>query len=321
MFTPFALALTLLPVQQQAADAVAAPKAQVAAEASTAVRYATETIEGLDIFYREAGKRGAPQLVLLHGFPTSSHMFRDLIPKLAEDFHIIAPDYPGYGLSSMPSVDEFDYSFKNIASIVDTLLEKRGFDSYSLYLMDYGAPIGFRIAETHPERVTGFVIQNGNAYDEGLREFWDPIKAFWKTGADAERDALRGLLTIDATKWQYTFGTQSPETISPDNWLVDQPLLDRPGNDAIQLAMFYDYRTNVTLYPRWQKYFRDHQPPTLIVWGKNDPIFPAEGAHPYLRDLPKAELHLLDTGHFLLEEKGSEMAAYMRRFLLSKVQR
>jgi pimeloyl-ACP methyl ester carboxylesterase len=169
--------------------------------------------------------------------------------------------------------------------------------------------------------VTGFVIQNGNAYDEGLREFWDPIKAFWKTGADAERDALRGLLTIDATKWQYTFGTQSPETISPDNWLVDQPLLDRPGNDAIQLAMFYDYRTNVTLYPRWQKYFRDHQPPTLIVWGKNDPIFPAEGAHPYLRDLPKAELHLLDTGHFLLEEKGSEMAAYMRRFLLSKGQR
>ena len=321
MLPIFSLSLLLLPVLPQATTETITPAAEVPAAATPQVRYGTETIEGLDIFYREAGRKGAPQLVLLHGFPTSSHMFRDLIPKLADDFHIIAPDYPGYGLSSMPSVDEFDYTFENIALIVDTLLETRGFNSYSLYLMDYGAPIGFRIAESHPERVSGFVIQNGNAYDEGLREFWDPIKAYWKTGADAERDALRGLLTIDATKWQYTFGTQEPTSISPDNWLVDQPLLNRPGNDAIQLAMFYDYRTNVTLYPRWQAYFRDHQPRTLILWGKNDPIFPSEGAHPYLRDLPKAELHLLDTGHFALEEKGAEMAGHMRRFLLPKAVR
>jgi len=279
------------------------------------VHYGTETIDGLEIFYREAGTPGAPQLVLLHGFPTSSHMFRDLIPQLADDFHIIAPDFPGYGLSSMPSVKEHEYSFANTASVVDQLLAKRGFEHYALYLMDYGAPVGMRIAEAHPERVTGLVIQNGNAYDEGLLEFWDPIKQYWKSGADADRDALRGLLTIDATKWQYQHGTRRPETISPDNWLVVQPLLDRPGNQEIQLAMFYDYRTNVILYPRWQRYLRDNQPPTLIVWGKNDPIFPAEGAHPYLRDLPGAELHLLDTGHFALEEDGTHIASLMRTFL------
>jgi len=280
------------------------------------VRYGTETVDGLDIFYREAGRAGNPQVVLLHGFPTSSHMFRDLIPRLAGDFHVIAPDYPGFGLSSMPSTEEFDYTFANIASIVETVLFRRGFDRYALYLMDYGAPVGFRIAEAHPERVTGLIVQNGNAYDEGLREFWDPIKKYWASGSAKDRDALRGLLTIDATKWQYQHGTRQPESISPDNWLVVQPLLDRPGNQAIQLALFYDYRTNVPLYPRWQQYFREFQPPTLIVWGAKDPIFPAEGAHPYLRDLPDAELHLLDTGHFALEEDGARIAALMREFLL-----
>ena len=281
-----------------------------------AVRYGTEKVDGLDIFVREAGRADAPQLVLLHGFPTSSHMFRNLIRDLADDFHIIAPDYPGYGLSSAPSVDEFDYTFDNIAKIVDTILERRGFDKYALYLMDYGAPVGYRIATAHPERVTGLVVQNGNAYDEGLREFWDPIKKYWKSGSDEDRDALRGLLTIDATKWQYQHGTRHPDSISPDNWLVVQPLLDRPGNQEIQLALFYDYRTNVPLYPSWQKYFRDNQPPTLILWGQNDPILPAEGAHPYLRDLPDAELHLLNTGHFALEEDGARMTELMRRFLL-----
>ncbi len=280
------------------------------------VRYGTEVIDGLDIFYREAGSPDAPKLVLLHGFPTSSHMFRNVIPALAADFHILAPDYPGYGLSSMPSVEEFEYSFANIASITDKLLEKRGFDRYSLYLMDYGAPIGFRIAEKHPERVDSFVIQNGNAYDEGLLGFWDPIKKFWKSGAKEDGDALRGLLEIDATKWQFQDGTRHPNSISPDNWLVVQPLLDRPGNQEIQLAMFYDYRTNVVLYPRWQKYLRENLPPTLILWGKNDQIFPAEGATPYLRDLPGAEVHLLDTGHFALEEDGARMVKLMRRFLL-----
>lgn len=280
------------------------------------ITYGTEKVQDLDIFFREAGDPSAPKIVLLHGFPTSSHMFRDLIPKLAKDFHVIAPDYPGFGLSSAPALADFDYSFDNIASVVDTVLEKRGFDSYSIYLMDYGAPIGFRIAEAHPERVTGLVIQNGNAYDVGLREFWDPIKAYWKSGADAERDALRGLLTIGATKWQYQHGTRQPQSISPDNWLVVQPLLDRPGNQDIQLAMFYDYRTNVTLYPRWQEYLRKNQPPTILLWGKNDQIFPADGAHPYLKDLPNAELHLLNTGHFALEEDGDRMANMMTRFLL-----
>jgi pimeloyl-ACP methyl ester carboxylesterase len=283
---------------------------------TTSVQYGTESVNGLDIFYREAGRADAPKIVLLHGFPTSSHMFRNLIPKLAENFHVLAPDYPGYGLSSAPSTDEFEYSFANIAEIMDKVLEQRGFDKYSIYLMDYGAPIGFRIAEAHPERVTGLVIQNGNAYDVGLREFWDPIKAYWKSGADAERDALRGLLTIGATKWQYQHGTRQPQSISPDNWLVVQPLLDRPGNQDIQLAMFYDYRTNVTLYPRWQEYLRKNQPPTILLWGKNDQIFPADGAHPYLKDLPNAELHLLNTGHFALEEDGDRMANMMTRFLL-----
>ena len=281
--------------------------------------YGTETIEGLDIFYREAGRPGAPQIVLLHGFPTNSHMFRNVIPMLAEDFHVIAPDYPGYGLSSMPGVDEFEYSFANLASIVDELLVRRGFDRYALYLMDYGAPVGYRIAESHPERVTALIVQNGNAYDEGLREFWDPIKQYWKSGSKSDGDALRGLLTLDATKWQYQHGTRNPESISPDNWLVVQPLLDRPGNQEIQLALFYDYRTNVPLYPRWQRYFRTHLPPTLIVWGENDPIFPAEGAHPYLRDLPDAEFHLLNTGHFALEEDGLRVVRLIREFMSAKV--
>ena len=285
------------------------------APATPPIRYGTETVDGHEIFYREAGEKGAPQIVLLHGFPTSSHMFRELLPRLAKDFHVIAPDYPGFGLSAMPAVDEFDYTFANLASVVDQLLEKRGFERYALYLMDYGAPVGFRIAEAHPERVTGLVIQNGNAYDEGLREFWDPIKTYWKSGTREDADALRGLLTLGATQWQYKHGTRHPESISPDNWLVIQPLLDRPGNQEIQLELFYDYRTNVPLYPVWQEYFRKHQPPTLIVWGEHDEIFPAEGAHPYLRDLPKAELHLLDTGHFALEEDGERIAALMRRFV------
>jgi pimeloyl-ACP methyl ester carboxylesterase len=281
--------------------------------------YGTENVDGIDVFFREAGAPGKPKIVLLHGFPTSSHMFRDLLPRLAEDFHVIAPDYPGFGLSSAPPADEFEYTFANLASIVDTVLERRGFERYALYLMDYGAPVGFRIAAAHPERVTALFVQNGNAYDEGLREFWDPIKAYWKSGSPEDGDALRGLLSLEATKWQYQHGTRHPDSISPDNWLVVQPLLDRPGNQEIQLALFLDYRTNVPLYPRWQEYFRTHQPPTLIMWGKNDHIFPAEGAHPYLRDLPEAELHLMDTGHFALEEDGERMAELMREFLLTRV--
>lgn len=283
------------------------------------IRFGTETINGLEIFYREAGTVGQPELVLLHGFPTSSHMFRNLIEELGDEFHIIAPDYPGYGLSSAPSTDEYDYTFDNTADVVDELLERKGFDNYFLYVMDYGAPVGFRIATEHPERVAGFVVQNGNAYDEGLEDFWIPIKKYWQTGADEDRDALRGLLTIDATKWQFLTGVRDESVISPDNWLVIQPLLDREGNDDIQLDMFYDYRSNLPLYPQWQQYFRDYQPPMLITWGKGDPIFPEPGAHPYLRDLPDAELHILDTGHFALEEDGNKIAGLIREFMNKQV--
>jgi pimeloyl-ACP methyl ester carboxylesterase len=279
------------------------------------VFHRTVEIDGLEIAYREAGSPDSPTVLLLHGFPTSSHMFRNLMRELADDFHLVAPDYPGFGNSSMPSVDEFEYTFDNLASVVEAFTEKLELDSYALYLMDYGAPIGFRLATRHPERVTGLVIQNGNAYDEGLLEFWDPIKAFWKERSQENADALRGLLTIDATKWQYTHGVRSVEAISPDNWNVDQPLLDRPGNQEIQLQLFYSYGSNPPLYPVWQKYLREEQPPTLIVWGKNDPIFPAEGAHPYRRDLKNVEFHLLDTGHFALEEDGEFIADRMRVFL------
>ena len=285
----------------------------------TRILYKTVPIDGLDIFYREAGPADAPTVLLLHGFPTSSHMFRNLIPALADRYHVVAPDYPGYGNSPMPSVDDFEYTFDRMADIVEKLTVALGLDSYSLYLMDYGAPIGFRLAAKHPDRVDTLLIQNGNAYDEGLREFWDPIKAYWKDKTKENGDKLRGLLTIDATKWQYTHGIRNVESISPDNWHIDQRLLDREGNQEIQLAMFYDYGTNPRLYPEWQAYFRKHQPPTLITLGKNDPIFPAEGAYPYKRDLENLEFHLVDTGHFALEEDGALIANLIRDFLARNV--
>lgn len=283
------------------------------------VAYHTKTISGVDVFYREAGPKNAPTIVLLHGFPTSSHMFRNLIPKLADKYHVIAPDYPGYGNSAMPSVDEFEYTFDNMASVVDTLLQEIGVQKYSLYLMDYGAPVGFRLATRHPERVDSLIIQNGNAYEEGLREFWTPLKAYWKDQSPKNVEALKGLLTIDATKWQYTHGVRDADAISPDTWGHVQPLLDRAGNQEIQLAMFLDYGSNPGRYPKWQAYLRQHQPPTLIVWGKNDHIFPADGAHPYKQDLKNLEFHLLDTGHFALEEDGDVIANHIRSFLGNNV--
>ena len=290
-----------------------------ASAASPQVYHRTVEIEGQEIFYREAGPADAPTILLLHGFPTSSHMFRNLIPALADEFHVIAPDYPGYGNSAMPPLDEFEYSFAHFARIVETLTDRLGVERYSLYLMDYGAPVGFRLATSRPERVEALIVQNGNAYEEGLREFWDPIKAYWADPTADNAVPLRGLLTLDATKWQYTNGVRDAEVISPDNWTVDQALLDRSGNDEIQLAMFYDYRTNVPLYPQWQQYLRSYQPPTLIVWGANDYIFPAEGAHPYKRDLKDVEFHLLETGHFALEEDGDQIARLIRSFLHRKV--
>lgn len=279
----------------------------------------TVSIDGLDIFYREAGSRDNPTILLLHGFPTSSHMFRNLIPALADRFHLVAPDYPGYGNSSMPTVDEFDYTFDHLAEVVEKFITAIALKQYSLYVMDYGAPIGYRIAAKYPERVQSLIVQNGNAYEEGLREFWEPIKAYWQDPSAENAKLLRDFLRLEGTKWQYTNGARNLEAISPDNWNIDQPLLDRPGNDEIQMALFYSYGTNPPLYPQWQEYFHKHQPPTLIVWGKNDYIFPSEGAYPYQRDLKDVEFHLLDTGHFALEEDGEAIATHIRNFMTTQV--
>lgn len=275
----------------------------------------TIEIDGLTIFYREAGPKDAPTILLLHGFPTSSQMFAQLMKDLGDEYHLIAPDYPGFGNSSMPSVDEFDYTFDNLAGVVDKFIAAKGLDRYALYVMDYGAPVGYRIAAKHPERVTGLIVQNGNAYDEGLLDFWDPIKAYWADRSEENAEPLRGFFKVGVTEWQYTNGTRNPEVVDPDNWIVDQYFLDRPGNNEIQLALFYSYGSNPPLYPEWQEYFRTYQPPTLVVWGKNDYIFPAEGAEPYKRDLTNIEFHLLDTGHFALEEDGAFIAEEIRDFM------
>jgi len=242
-------------------------------------------------------------------------MYRNLIPALADRYHVVAPDFPGFGRSSMPSRDTFAYTFANLADVTEQFTQALGLDRYTLYVMDYGAPVGYRLAVKHPERVEALVVQNGNAYEEGLREFWAPLKRYWASGAPADRDSLRGALTLESTKWQYTHGVTDTTRLSPDAWELDQRYLDRPGNAEIQLDLFYDYRTNVPLYPAFQEFFRRRQPPTLVVWGKNDDIFPWQGAEPYKRDLKRLEYHLLDTGHFALEDKGAEIARLMRAFL------
>ena len=281
-------------------------------------KYKFIEINGQQIFYREAGPKDAPTILLLHGFPTSSHMFRNLMQNLSDEFHMIAPDYPGYGNSSMPSVDEFEYTFDNMAEIVDKFVETLGIEKYSLYMMDYGAPVGYRLFSKHPERVQAFVVQNGNAYEEGLEEFWNPIKEWWNDKTFENEKKLHYLVAAETTKWQYTNGTRDPELISPDNWTIDQAKMDREGNVAIQLAMLYDYKTNPPLYPKWQENFRKYQPPTLIVWGKNDYIFPEAGAHPYKRDLKDVETYILDTGHFALEEDGDVIGERISKFFKAR---
>ncbi len=291
------------------------PENDVTPLATVQTLHKTIEIDGLNIFYREAGPKDAPVILLLHGFPTSSQMFAQLMEDLGDEYHLIAPDYPGFGNSSMPTVDEFDYTFDNLATVVDKFIAAMGLDRYALYVMDYGAPVGFRIATRHPEKVTALIVQNGNAYVEGLREFWDPIRAYWAERSDENAEPLRGFFKVGVTEWQYTHGTRNAEVIDPDNWITDQYFLDRPGNNEIQLALFYSYGSNPPLYPEWQEYFRTYQPPTLVVWGKNDYIFPADGAHPYKRDLTNIEFHLLDTGHFALEEDGDVIASEIRDFM------
>jgi pimeloyl-ACP methyl ester carboxylesterase len=303
-------------------DAFAAESTRTAPNAappSTVTHYRTNAVDGVKIFYREAGPKDGPVLLLLHGFPTSSHMFRNLIPALADRYHVIAPDYPGYGQSESPDHTKFNYTFDRYGELVDGLLDQLGVDRYAMYVMDYGAPVGWRLALKHPERITGLIVQNGNAYDEGLKEFWNPIKAYWSDHSEAHRKALYVLVARETTVFQYTDGVSDISRVAPDNWVQDQVLLDRTGNAEIQMDLFYDYRTNVPLYPAVQAYFRKYQPPTLIVWGKNDKIFPADGAYPYKRDLPSVEFHLIDTGHFVLEDKADEVVPLIRDFLKRKV--
>jgi pimeloyl-ACP methyl ester carboxylesterase len=302
-------------------DTIALDDRSAAARSGSVTHHRTTDIDGVDVFYREAGPADAPAVLLLHGFPTSSHMFRNLIPALADRYRVIAPDYPGFGQGGMPDRAAFAYTFDRFAELVDGLLDRLKVARYAMYVMDYGAPVGWRLALMHPERVTGLVVQNGNAYEQGLKEFWDPIRAYWADGSEARRQALHVLVDPETTKFQYTDGVADASRISSDNWVHDQALLDRPGNVEIQMDLFYDYRTNLPLYPAIRAWFREHRPPTLIVWGKNDKIFPADGAHPYKRDLPDAELHLLDTGHFALEDKADEMVPLIRDFLSRKIAR
>jgi pimeloyl-ACP methyl ester carboxylesterase len=274
------------------------------------------TIDGRRIFYREAGPADAPAIVLLHGFPSSSHMFRDLIPKLAGSFRIIAPDYLGFGYSDQPGAHEYPYTFDNLAGLIEKLLiQELRLEKFAIYVQDYGAPVGFRIASRHPGAISGIIVQNGNAYVEGISSAFELLKPFWANrNADTEQP-VRSLLTAETTKFQYTHGAKDAGNISPDSWTFDQHFLDRPGNDAIQLDLFHNYTSNVALYDEWHAFFRKHQPRTLIVWGKNDPFFTVEGAKAFQRDLPKAELHLLEGGHFALEEHSQPIAEHITRFL------
>ncbi len=275
----------------------------------------TVTVNGVEIFYREAGPAGAPRLLLLHGFPSSSHMFRDLIPTLSDKYHVFAPDYPGFGLSAAPSPAAFAYTFDNLAKTIADFTDAVGLADYALYLQDYGAPVGFRLAAARPDRVRGLIIQNGNAYLEGLSPNLAPLSAYMSNPTPETEAPVRGFLQLETTKFQYTHGTQRPAEIAPEAWIYDQYFLDRPGNADIQLALFRDYATNPPLYPAWQAYLRQYQPPTLIAWGKNDPFFTEAGARAYLKDLSKARLNLLDTGHFALEDHSEEIARLIREFL------
>jgi pimeloyl-ACP methyl ester carboxylesterase len=279
------------------------------------IRYCTADVDGFGVFYRQAGSAAAPKLLLLHGFPSAGHMFRDLIPMLADRFHVVAPDLPGFGQSDMPPHDRYSYTFENVASVIERFTEVIGFDHFAIYVFDYGAPTGFRLAVRHPERISAIVSQNGNAYEEGLSDGWSPIRAYWEDPSQANREALRPFLSAQTTHWQYTQGVPDPAMVSPDGQSLDNFYLARPGADEIQLDLFGDYKSNVALYPTFQKYFRTHQPPLLAVWGRNDPFFLPPGAEAFKRDIPEAVVRFVETGHFALETHAREIAESIRNFL------
>ncbi|MFE2738749.1 alpha/beta fold hydrolase [Streptomyces sp. NPDC059349] len=279
------------------------------------IAYRTADVDGLKVFYREAGAADAPTLLLLHGFPSSSHMFRELIPLLADQFHIVAPDLPGFGRSDMPAGDDFDYTFEHITDVIDRLTEVLGLDRFALYVFDYGAPVGFRIATRHPERISAIVSQNGSAYEDGLSEAWNPVQAYWKEPSAANREAIRMLVQPETTVWQYQHGVPDETRVSPDGYGLDNYYLAREGAHEIQLDLFLDYASNVALYPTFQEYFRTSKPRLLAVWGKNDPFFLPAGAEAFTRDIPEADVRFLDTGHFALETHAEEIAAALRDFL------
>jgi pimeloyl-ACP methyl ester carboxylesterase len=279
------------------------------------IKYRTVEVDTLNVFYREAGAPDAPKLLLLHGFPSAGHMFRDLIPLLADRFHLIAPDLPGFGQSDMPARSQFKYTFDNIARLIDRFTEVVGFVRFALYVFDYGAPTGFRLAMWHPERITAIISQNGNAYKEGLSDGWNPIRAYWEDPSAANRNALRTFLAPETTRWQYTQGVPDSACVSPDGMSLDNFYLARAGADEVQLDLFGDYKSNVSLYPAFQEYFRAHKPPLLAVWGKHDPFFLPAGASAFKADIPRADVRFFDTGHFALETHAEPIALAMREFL------
>lgn len=278
-------------------------------------KYQHAIVDGTRIFYREAGLKTAPPILLLHGFPTSSNMFRNLIPMLADRYHVVAPDLPGFGFSDAPDRKQFRYTFDHLAKVIDGFTEVIGLDRYAIYVFDYGAPVGFRLALAHPERITAIISQNGNAYEEGLSQGWNPIQKYWNEPTAENRGALREFLKPEATKWQYVHGVSDESLVAPESYTLDSALLGRSGNDEIQLDLFLDYASNVVLYPKFQEYFRTSRPPLLAVWGKNDPFFLPPGAEAFKRDNPNADVHLFDTGHFALETHAREIANAIRDFL------
>ncbi|WP_394747703.1 alpha/beta fold hydrolase [Spongiimicrobium salis] len=283
--------------------------------AKTAIQYQTKEIQGVNIAYRESGNRNNPTLILLHGFPASSHQYRKVLHELSDDYHMIAPDYPGFGESDFPSKEDFEYTFDHIATVMDAFVQSFGLDNYTLMIQDYGAPIGFRIATAHPEKVNAIINQNGNAYEAGLGEAWAGVRDLWREDTKEHRAALLPVFSKEGLKWQYTHGTRNPESVNPDTWNLDYLRLSREGAHEVNLDLFYDYQNNLKLYPQWQEYMRTHQPPMLIVWGKNDAFFPESGAAAYKADLKNIDYHILDTGHFALEEDGEVIMKKMRSFM------